>query len=127
MVRSNANTTAQKLYEMSRNSANVELVGEKTWHDGRKVYVLRSQVRGAGVAGKSKDRASSGNSFVNILFFDVKTYRLLEDQQVMVKDGQDYLISSTKFLLNEYLPLDSQVPWDLNDLQGVKFVDGANY
>ncbi|NLI08650.1 MAG: hypothetical protein GX457_16420 [Thermotogaceae bacterium] len=121
VIRSNANKTAQELYEMSRNSANFELVGEKTWQDGRKVYVLRSTVRGAGVDGQSK-----GNSFVDILFFDAKTYRLLEDQQVIVKDGQDYLISSTKILIDDYLPLDSQIPWDLNDLQGVKFVDGAN-
>ena len=125
VVRSDANTTAQELYEMSRNSANVELIGEKTWQDGRKVYVLRSPGRGAGVADQSKDPGSSGNSFVDILFFDAKTYHLLEDQQVVVKDGQDYLISSTKTLVDDYLPLDSQVPWDLNDLQGVKFVDGA--
>jgi PHD/YefM family antitoxin component YafN of YafNO toxin-antitoxin module len=121
VIRSNANTTAQELYEMSRNSENFELVGEKTWQDGRRVYVLRSPARGAEGADQSK-----GNSFVDILFFDAKTYRLLEDQQVIVKDGQDYLISSTIILIDDYLPLDSQIPWDLNDLQGVKFVDGVN-
>lgn len=117
IIRSGANTTAQQWYEIQRNSANFELVGKKNWQDGdgRKVYVLRSKIL--------KDESAGSLSY--ILIFDAQTYQLLEQQEIIKNDGHEYLSSTTKYLTDEILPFDSQVPWDLSDLQGVKFIDGS--
>jgi hypothetical protein len=116
VIRGGANTTAQQWYEIQRNSGDFELVGKSNWQDGdgRKVYVLRSKM--------SKDE--SAGSFSYILIFDAQTCQLLEQQEIINKDGHEYLSSATKYLTDEILPFDSQVAWDLSDLQGVKFIDG---
>jgi len=55
--------------------------------------------------------------------FNAKTYQMLELQTTIHKGDQDILVSSVRYLVNEILPADSPIQWDLSDLKGVVFTD----
>ena len=60
-------------------------------------------------------------------YFDVDTYQLLGNRVTMEKDGNQAVISSQRILLDEILPADSSIVWDLGDLQGLNIVDDLNH
>ena len=139
IVRDDANWSAEQVFQMNRNAAGVELMGEETWKDGRKVYVLRSLSRSEASAskqladnpdafstqdGKGEPGQSSGSDFYTYLVFDARTYTLLATRKVIIQNGQELISSVTTSLIDELLPADSQVPWDLSDLAGIQIVDG---
>ena len=57
------------------------------------------------------------------MVFDAKTYELLESQTTVFKNDKEIVIEKVKFLVDETLPAETQVAWDLSNLQGVTFVD----
>ena len=118
--RNNANADLKDTFERMRNDPNVQFVGEETWEDGRKVYVLRSQQEiKALVSGDTKERPLG---FVSV-YFEVGTYKLAGSRVTLPMDGKEVLISSQRVLVNEILPAGSSVAWDLSDLQGLHIVD----
>ena len=108
-------------FEAMRRDPNVE-AGRETWPDGRQVYVLRSQQPVEVYPG-------SGQQLLNgwsILVLDAQTYQAVEYRITIPWDGQEVLVSSSRYLADEVLPAGSYVAWDLSDLQGVQIEDGPH-
>jgi hypothetical protein len=110
---------AKSMFDRMRQNPHVELVGKETWDNGHTVYVLRSQQ-------EVKSFAENDPMGLVTLYFDVNTYQLLGSRASIEKDGKEVLISRQQILLDEILPADSHIAWDLSDLQGVNIVDDQN-
>ncbi len=110
------------MFEKMRQDPQVELVGQETWDDGRTVYVLRSQQE---IKLLINNEITHPTGLVTF-YFDVDTYQLLSNRVTMEKDGQEVLISQQRTLLDEILPDESNIAWDLSDLQGINIVDDPN-
>ena len=119
--RSNAalDSEAKSMFDRMRQDPHVELVGKETWDNGHTVYVLRSQ---------QEVKSFAGNDPMGLvtLYFDVKTYQLMGSRVSMERDGKEVLISSQQTLLDETLPANSHIAWDLSDLQGINIIDDPN-
>lgn len=107
---------AKSMFGRMRQNPHVELVGKETWDDGHTVYVLRSRQ-------EVKSFAKNDPMGLVTLYFDVHTYQLLGSRASIEKDGKEILISRQQILLDESLPADSHIAWDLSDLQGIDIVD----
>jgi hypothetical protein len=110
--------TTKDLFDQFRNNPRVRVDDQKTWTDGRKVYVLiddnyRSQ------AGSDTPTFTGSIRMV----FDADTYQLIESQTTVRNDDQDVIIDEIQWLANEVLPTETMVAWDLSDLQGITIVD----
>ena len=57
--------------------------------------------------------------------FQHEDLQLVESQISVRKDGEDILINSVKYLVDEVLPAGSTVAWDLSDLKGISIVEQA--
>jgi hypothetical protein len=109
------------LFEQFRNNPRVRLEGVETWTDGSRVYVLIDD-------NYQTQKQSDGQveqTFTGTvrMVFNTKTYQLVESQISVRKDGQDIVIDSVKYPVNEVLPAGSAVAWDLSDLKGITIVD----
>ena len=109
---------AKSMFGRMRQNPHVELVGKETWDNGHTVYALRSQQ-------EVRSYAENDPMGLVTLYFDVKTYQLLGSRASIEKDGKEVLISRQQILLDEILPADSQIAWDLSDLQGIDAHDAA--
>ena len=110
---------AKSMFDRMRQDPHVELVGKETWDNGYTVYVLRSRQ-------EVKSLAENDPMGLVTLYFDVNTYQLLGSRVSMEKDGKEVLISHQQILLDEILPANSHIAWDLSDLQGINIVDDQN-
>ena len=113
-----ASTTA--LFDDFKNNPRVRVAAQKTWTDGTPVYVLiddNTQTR----------QDTGGQAFTGSMrmVFNAKTYQLVESQTTVRQDGQDIVIDEAQWLVNEVLPADSPVAWDLSDLKGIAIADEA--
>jgi Putative zinc-finger len=113
---------AKTMFDKMRSDPDVQFVGEETWEDGRTVYVLRSEQP---IKVLVKDEMQHPTGLVSV-YFDVDTYKLVGSRVTMEKDGEEILISFQHILVDETLPAESNVAWDLSDLQGVSIVDDPN-
>jgi hypothetical protein len=115
--------THEEIFRQMQDDPNAELLGEETWIDGRKVYVLRSwQPVKALVDGNMDGSKELPLGWVTS-YFDVETYRLVESRAAIERDGEEILVYSYRALVDEILPSRSDVPWDLSDLGGITIVD----
>lgn len=110
---------AKNMFDRMRQNPHVELVGKETWENGHTVYVLRSQQ-------EVKSFAKNDPMGLVTLYFDVHTYQLMGSSSSIENDGKEILISRQQILLDEVLPADSHIAWDLSDVQGVNIVDDKN-
>jgi len=108
----------EQMFEQFRSDPNVTLSRE-TWTDGRPVYILRSQQQIKILEGG----ATVYQDGFTTLTFDAATYQMLEWQASILKEGQEMIIISIKYLANEILPVGTDVAWNFSDLQGVVIVD----
>jgi hypothetical protein len=139
---------AKNMFDRMRQDPHVKLIDQETWKNtctapnaqfatlaphtsageqirrkcGHTVYVLQSQ---------QVVKWLDGNEIVQpmglvTLYFDVKTYQLLGSRVTVEKDGKEIVISRQQILLDETLPADSPIDWDLSDVPGVKIVDDMN-
>lgn len=116
----------KQMFEQLRNDPNVELVGQESRPGGRTVYVLRTrQPAKVLVAGQHVVENDLPIGALTMAF-DTKTYKLLESQMTIEKDGQEILVNSYHVLVDEILPADSAIPWHLCDLEGITIVDDPN-
>ena len=113
---------AKNMFDRMRQDPHVKLLGQETWENGHTVYVLRSQQEVKFIAGNEIAHPMG----LVTLYFDVKTYQFLGNRVTVEKDGKELLISRQQILLEETLPADSHIAWDLSDLPGVKIVDDTN-
>ncbi len=113
---------AKFMFEKMRGDPQVELVGQETWDNGHTVHVLRSQQEIKLLVNNEITHPMGLVTF----YFDVDTYQLLGSRVTMEKDGKEVLISSQRTLLDEILPAESNIAWDLSDLQGINIVDDPN-
>ena len=109
----------EAMFEKMRNDSNTELLGKETWDDGRTVYALRSEQP---VKALVEDDSELPMGWV-VSYFDVETYQLLGSRATLVSDGQERLVYSYRVLVDEILPADSIVAWDLSDIEGITLVD----
>jgi hypothetical protein len=110
------------MFDKMRQDPHVELLGQETWNDGRTVYVLRSQQE---IKLFVENEITHPMGLVTV-YFDVDTYQLLGNRVTMEKDGKEVLISSQRTLLDEILPAESNIAWDLSDLQEINIVEDPN-
>jgi hypothetical protein len=110
------------MFEKMRSDPQVELVGQEPWDNGHTVYVLRSQQEIKLIV---NDEMTHPMGLVTF-YFDVDTYQLLGSRVTMEKDGKEVLTSSQRILLDEILPSDSNIAWNLSDLQGINIVEDPN-
>jgi hypothetical protein len=119
-VSGNSSDMAQSLFEHYRNNPRVELLGKQNW-DGRQVYVLIDRnFQTSNLTTGQQEKVFTGNMQ---MVFDAETYELLESQTTVFKNDKEIVIEKVKFLVDESLPADTNVVWDLSDLQNVTFVD----
>jgi hypothetical protein len=109
---------AKALFDSFSANPRVVMVGKQTWTNGSQVYVLADH---GYQAQKSGDVQTPTGTMQMV--FDSQTYKLVASQMSIVKDGQDVVIQSYNFLVDEVLPEGSPVTWNLSDLPGVTFVD----
>jgi hypothetical protein len=122
------------MFEKMRSDPQVELLDQETWDNtctapnavrgkcGHSVYVLRSQQEIKLMVDNEITHPMGWVTF----YFDTETYQLLGDRVTLERDGQEVLISSRRLVLDEILQADSNIAWDLSDLQGLKVVDDPN-
>jgi Putative zinc-finger len=110
------------MFDKMRQDPQVELVGQETWDNGHSVYVLRSRQE---IKLLVENEITHPMGLVTF-YFDVDTYQLLGNRVTMERDGKEVLISRQQILLDEVLPADSNIAWDLSDLQGINIVDDPN-
>jgi type II secretory pathway pseudopilin PulG len=122
-LRPTGDSTAAASAAFDAFSANprVEMVGKQTWTDGSQVYVLVDR-------NVQTQKAQDGTNNTTLtgsvqMVFNAQTYQLVESETSVHKDSKDVIIESYAFLVNEVLPADSVVAWNLSDLTGVTFVD----
>ena len=110
------------MFDKMRSDPTTEVVGQETWDNGHTVHVLRSQQEVKLLVNNEITHPMGQVTF----YFDVDTYQLLGNRVTMEKDGNEVLISSQRTLLDEILPAESTIAWDLSDLQGINIVDDPN-
>ena len=119
-VSGNSSDMAKSLFEHYKNNPRVELLGEET-RDGRQVYILIDRnFQTSTLPNGEQEKIFTGTMQ---MIFDAKTYALLESQTTVFKNNQEIVIEKVRFLVDESLPADTNVVWDLSDLQNVTFVD----
>jgi hypothetical protein len=115
------NASAQALFEQFRTNPGVKLEGKLTWMDGSQAYALVDEnYQTQKLADGKESKTLIGSTR---MVFNAQTYALLESQTSLRKDGQDVAINTVLFLVDEILPANSPVAWDLRDLKGATFVD----
>lgn len=107
--------------EALRREPNVEF-DQETWPNGRQVYTLRSKSVNLAAGGAVDEELIGGRC---VLVIDAQTYQVLEYRTTILRDGQEVVVSSSRYLVDEVLPVVSAVAWDLSDLQGIQIVEGA--
>jgi Putative zinc-finger len=114
---------AKNMFDRMRQDPHVELLGQETWDNGHTVYVLRSQQEINKLLIENQVARPIG---LVTFYFDVKTYQLFGNRVTTEIDGKEVLISSQRTLLDEILPANSHIAWDLSDLQGIHIIDDPN-
>lgn len=114
----------ESLFDYYRKNPRMEVAGKETWIDGSTVYVLIDRAYQTKKSPDGKEPANKTFTGALKMLFDVNTYQLRESVLTTHKDGKDIVISSARYLVDEGLPADSPVAWDLSDLPGITFVDG---
>jgi hypothetical protein len=112
---------AKSIFAQFRDNPRVKLEGKATWMDGSEVYVLT-------LPNYQTQRQSDGQEIQTYTgetraAFDVKTYQLLEEKTIVRKGDKDIVIQSFVYLVDEILPQENQVAWNLSDLNDIVFVD----
>ena len=111
---------AESLFEHYKSNPRVELQGKENW-DGRQVYVLVDpNFQTSKLSNGQEEKTFTGTMQ---MIFDAKTYELLESQTTVFKNDKEIVIEKVRFLVDEVLPAETQVAWDLSDMQDVIFVD----
>ncbi|MBI5563448.1 MAG: zf-HC2 domain-containing protein [Chloroflexi bacterium] len=109
----------EQLFAELRSDPRVTVEGKQTWSDGRSVYVLSTQQPG-------KFLKDPNSLQTKRMFFDANTYRLLEEQATFQLADKEIVVADVHYLVNETLPANSPVAWNLSDLQGVSIVDDTD-
>lgn len=123
-VRDDSSDMARSLFEHYRNNPRVELLGEEM-HNGRQVYVLIDRnFQVSNLPNGQQEKVFTG---AMQMVFDAQTYELIESQTTVFKNNQEIIIEKVKFLVDESLPAETKVVWDLSDLQGMTLVDDEPY
>jgi anti-sigma factor RsiW len=118
----NSSDMAESLFEHYKSNPRVELKGKENW-GGRQVYLLVDpNFQTSKLPNGEEEKTFTGTMQ---MVFDAKTYELLESQTTVFKNDKEIVIEKVKFLVDETLPAETQVTWNLSDLQGVTFVDDA--
>ena len=117
--------SAEENFEAMRMDPNITLEAMMTSSNGKKAYVLVSVRTMDKQYFKINNEVSEkeGGTFKERMIFDAETYELLETETTVKKDGKETIIRSSRFLVNEVLPVDAKVAWDLSDLKDIKLVD----
>ena len=113
---------AKNMFDKMRQDPQVKLLGQETWKNSHTVYVLQSQQVVKWLDGNEVAQPMG----LVTLYFDVKTYQLMGSRVTVEKDGKEIVISRQQILLDEVLPADSPIAWDLSDVHGVNIVDDKN-
>jgi len=116
-----SSNSAKALFEDFKSNPRVELEGTITWIDGSKAYILvnhneQTQKTASGHVTKTAIGSTK-------MIFNAETYKLLESQTSIIKDGQEIVITDYQFPVDEILPATTLVAWNLSDLKDVAFVD----
>ncbi len=117
------NMTDQELFERMRATSANTSATEEQWENGRKVYVLHMTVTEDDVNKASGEKLELRMS--SDLYFDAETYAVLGQANYNDRDGQSTLFYSSRIILQETLPADTIVAWDMTDLTDVQIVDDA--
>lgn len=112
---------AKRLFEKAKQDSNAHVVGQATWSDGRRVYVLRLEQLGKALANPKQPATDLPTT--STLYFDTGTYQLLGQEETVESNGKQTVVSSFRQLVQETLPSSTPVAWDLHDLKGVTTVD----
>lgn len=111
--------TNDELFQKMHKDPSAKLLGEETWLDGRKVYVVRSWQPVKAVIEGSTELPMGWV----VSYFDKETYKIVESRATIERAGKDLLVYSYRVLADETLPSGSYRGWDLSDLQGIAIVD----
>lgn len=110
----------QDAFEQMRQDAQNARVTQEQWEDGRAIYVLRTEDANNNIA------MQNGVSTSSAIYFDANTYQVLGQDSYATRNGQTTLYYSNRILLDETLPADAAIAWDLTDIGGIRIVDESN-
>lgn len=114
----------QQLFEKMRVTPSTTAVTREQWENGRKVYVLHMTVT---VEDESKlSGAKIQLAMPSALYFDAETYAVLGQAKYIDRDGKSELFYSSRIMLDETLPADTTIVWDMSDLTDITLVDDPN-
>ncbi|MDR3578159.1 MAG: hypothetical protein P4L50_30195 [Anaerolineaceae bacterium] len=111
----------KSLFDQFIGNPHVKLQGKETWTDGSQAYVLVDQSYQTQKSATGQDARVYTGSMTMV--FNAQNYHLLASETTTRKNGQDVVIASDQYLLDEVLPADSPVAWDLSDLKGITIAD----
>ncbi len=97
-------------------------VHTETWTDGRKVYTVEGPSKIKVVTEEMSNLPTGTMKMV----FDAQTYQILEYQSALEKDGKEIVVNRFKMLVNETLPVDTKIAWNLSDVSGIAIVEDPN-
>jgi hypothetical protein len=116
---------SEDLFDQARQDPSVEYVGQETWHDGRKVHVLRFTPEYQLVFEDGEQTITLPVRFISTMYFDAETYQLVETSEAIERDGEEILVSYHRTLVREVLPSNTAIAWDMSDLPNVTIVDDS--
>jgi anti-sigma factor RsiW len=118
---STASSSTKEIFEQFRSNPRVKLEGKVTRTDGKEAYVLvDDSYRTENLPDGQVVKTQTGSMK---MVFDALTYELLESTLTIRVGEKDIVLNSVQFTVNEILPADTAVAWDLSDLANVPVVD----
>jgi hypothetical protein len=112
--------TAQTLFDQFRRNIHVVLEGKELWTDGSQVYVLVDRSFQTQQSNGTTEQTYTGSTK---MVFNALTYNLVESETSIRKNDKDVVLNRVKFLVDEVLPAETPVMWNLSDLTQLTFVD----
>jgi hypothetical protein len=112
--------TNKDMFDEMNGNPDVTFLGEETWADGRSVYVLDSKFNEKMI----KDGKPIEVPGTNTVYFDTETYRIMGGKAVITReDGSELVIKSSRYLIDEILPADTPVNWNVTGVDGLKIIE----
>jgi hypothetical protein len=117
--------SAEEMFNLMRRNSNIAVDTDNDASKVKSVYVLITDHDTERLFSKAAGMNAEfiGGTFRERMVFDSKTYQLLETETTVNKGGKKAVIKSTRYLVDEVLPAEAKITWDMSDLKGVSFVD----
>lgn len=107
------------IFQQFINSSDIEILEINTRSGGKKAFTLAGYFyEEQTLANNTRQQNQSGSMK---LVIDGGTYHILASELTTRKNDEDIIVYAMRYLINETLPQNSSIYWDLSDLPGVTY------